>query len=176
MLNETVQLVAEFFRSAEHGVNVMAQTIPRKNIDPLKPDDAAPPILTVVDDVNDPGVAANLDPAEVPCLMVWGDSTTQVDFKGYKLAREVVIAAAFVTTEDADPLAMEKACGYILRGGRLTMGRFDSQAIARNFRELNGIRVMQVQNVTEQRIPVAVGRRKMWGFLDIRLIVVESLQ
>lgn len=176
MINETVQLLAAFAAHVDHGVNEMAQGIPRKNLDPLKPDDPAPPILAIVDDVNDEGVAKNLDPEEVPCFMMWGDSVAQVEYKGYKLAREVVIAGAFVTEEGADILTMERACGYILRGGMITFGRFNHQSYSRNFRELNGIKILEIRTVTEQRIPAAVGRRKMWGFLDIRVIVVENLQ
>jgi hypothetical protein len=176
VINETVQLLAAFAAHVEHGVNVMAQGIPRKNLDPLKPDDEAPPILSIADDVNDPGVANGLDPEEVPCFMMWGDSQAAIEVRGYKTAKEVVIAAAFVTDEKADPIAAEKACGYILRGGVITFGRFNHQPYSRGFRELNGIKILEIRSVTEQRVVAAVGRRKMWGFLDIRVTVIENLQ
>lgn len=176
MINETVVLLSAFAAHPDHGVNEMAQGIPRKNIDPLKPDEPAPPIVAIVDDQNDPGVANGLDPSEVPCFMLWGDSAPPIEYKGYKLAKEVIIAAAFVTEENADPIASEKACGNILRGGMITFGRFNHQSYSRSFRELNGIRILEIKSATEQRVVAAVGRRKMWGFLDIRAIVVENLQ
>lgn len=176
MINETVQLLALFAGHPTHGVNVMAGSIPRKNADPLKPDDDAPPVLSILNDVNDAGVANGLDPEDVPCFMMWGDSQAAVELRGYKTAKEVVIAAGFVTDENADPIASEKACGYILRGGVLTFGRFNHQSYSRDFRELNGIRILEIRSVTEQRVVAAVGRRKMWGFLDIRVTVVETLQ
>jgi hypothetical protein len=175
VINETVQLISAFAGNVNHGINEMAQGIPRRNINPAKPDDAAPPLVTIVDDINDEGVAKGLDPEEVPCFMFWGDSSSPLDYKGYKVT-EVVIAGAFVTDASADPLSMEKACGYILRGGILTLGRFNNQTFSQGFRELNGIKILEIKSVTEQRIPAAVGRRKLWGFLDIRVIVVENLQ
>ena len=176
MLDITVQLLSKWMKIADGGVNDYAQTIPRKNIDILLPDDEAPPLVTVVDDVTDKGVAENLDPSEVPALMLWGDSADDVSYQGYKIAKEIVIAAAFVTATDADPLASARACGYILRGARLSLGRYNSQSASKGYRELNGIKVMEIKRTTEQRITAAVGSRKMWGFLDIRAIVVETLQ
>lgn len=175
MLDITVQLLANFARLPDGGVNDMAQSIPRKNIDPLQPDDPAPPLVAVVDDVTDKGVAANLDPSEVPALMIFGDSTAEVSYRGYKIAREVSIAAAFITAEDADPIESARVCGYILRGARLTFGRYNTSA-GKPYRELNGIKVMEITKSEETRITAAVGRRKMWGFLDIRATVVETLQ
>lgn len=176
MINETVQLLSAFAANLEHGVNEMAQGIPRKNIDPLKPDGEAPPIVPILDDQNDPGVANGLDPEEVPCFMMWGDSAPPIEYKNYKIAREVIVAGAFVTAENADPLEAERVCGIILRGGMLTFGRFNHQGYSRSFRELNGIKILEIKSATEQRVVAAVGRRKMWGFLDIRAIVVENLQ
>lgn len=175
MINETVQLISKFAADAVHGVNAMAAIIPRKNIDILKPDDEAPPVLPIVNDVDDTGVADGLDPEGVPCFMLWGDSQASIAINGYKTAREVIIAGAFVTDEKADPLASEKICGYILRGGVLTFGRFNHQSYSRDCRELNGIRILEIRSVTEQRIAAPVGRRKIWGFLDIRVTVVETL-
>lgn len=175
MINETVQLLSAFARLPIHGINDRTWALPRKNINPDLPDDEAPPVVTIVDDVTDAGVANNLDPDVVPCFMMWGDSQTPIEIRGYKIAKEVTVAGAFVTEETADPLASEKACGYILRGGILTFGRFNHQGYSKDFRELNGIKILEIRSVTEQRIPAAVGRRKMWGFLDIRAIVIENL-
>lgn len=175
MINETVQLISKFAVSAEHGVNAMTQTLPRKNIDDTKPDDEAPPVLVIVDDISDAGVASGLDPEDVPCFMFWGDSSKPVEYKGHRVT-EVVVGGAFVTNASADPLSMEKAAGYVLRGAKITLGRFNNQGYSRGFRELNGIKILEIRSVTEQRFPAAVGRRKMWGFLRIDVIVVENLQ
>lgn len=174
MINETVQLLSAFAKTTEHGINGMAQGIPRKHIDSTLPDDPAPPILAIVNDVTDEGVAKGLDPDEVPCFMFWGDSSEPIEYKGHKHA-EVIVAGAFVTDAGADPLSMEKSCGYILRGGVLTFGRFNNQAFSKGFRELNGIKILEIRSVIEQRFPAAEGRRKMWGYLTIRAIVAENL-
>jgi hypothetical protein len=58
----------------------------------------------------------------------------------------------------------------------LTLGRYNSQENSKGFRKLNGISIHQITSVTEQRMTAVVGTRKMWGFLDIRATVVETLQ
>lgn len=176
MINETVQLLSRFATHPDHGVNELAGSIPRKNIDATKPDDDAPPIVAIVDDVNDEGVAAALDPRDVPCIMFFGDSSAIINLPGYRLAREVKVVAAFVTEENADPLTSERACGYLLRALQMTFGRYNSQDLSKGYRTLNGIKVLEIKRVVEQRLSVADGRRKMWGFLDLQVIVVDTLQ
>jgi hypothetical protein len=175
VINEVVQLLSKFAVDPANGLNAAVSIIPRANVDPLLPDYPAPPVVPVLDDVTSPGVAANLDPEKVPCFMMWGDSQVQVEYRGYKTAREVVIAGAFVTAEDADPIFSERTCGYILRGGVISFQRFNSQSVSRSFRSLNGVKILEIKSVVEQRVTAAVGRRKMWGFLDIRVIALEDL-
>lgn len=177
MLDVATILIANWLRqNIDGGLNDMIQSIPRKALNPADPDDPAPPIIPVCDDITDKGTAANLEPDEVPCLMFFADGTADdVDMKGYKIAKQVALCAAYVTAEDADPLSSARENGYILRGARLSLGRYNTAA-GKPFRELNGIKVMEISKVREHRVTAAVGRRKLWGFLDIRAIVVETLQ
>jgi hypothetical protein len=175
MLDIAVRLVAAFCADATHGINEMAQGLPRATMVPGIFDDA-PPLVALCNDADDESVAAALEPPEVPAFMFWGDSAADVDVRGYKIAKEVIIAGAFVTEDGADPLASVRACGYILRAGILTLGRYNSQENSKGFRKLNGISIHQITSVTEQRMTAVVGTRKMWGFLDIRATVVETLQ
>lgn len=172
MLDESVLLFSAWLKDT-NGVNVILATLPRKKIDGTDQD--APPLVTVVNDVEDASVAASLSPDSVPALMLWGDSDAEVNVAKYPTAREVVVAAAFVTDDSADPLTSITNCGYVLRAARLSMMRYRSQRISADFRELNGIKVVDVSSVKEHRVSATVGRRKMWGFLDIRATVVETL-
>jgi len=81
-----------------------------------------------------------------------------------------------VTDEKADPIESEKNCGYILRGGVISFERFNNQSVSKDFRRLNGVKILEIRSVVEQRAPAAVGRRKMWGFLEIRVIVLDDLK
>lgn len=173
MLSETVRLVAAFLDHPEHGVNGMIASLPRKNLGGAA-DDPAPPLLPIFNTMDSPTVAERLDPPEVPAIVVWGDSTTPIELRGYKTAREAVVAIAFVTADDADPIAANRVCSLALRGVVITMGRYDSQSMSTGYRELNGIKVHAVRKVVEEQVGFAVGSRKLWGFVDARLIVVET--
>jgi hypothetical protein len=159
------------------GVNAIAASIPRKNIIVGEPDYPAPPLVTVVNDVEDKDVAASLDPPVVPALVVWGDSDAELALvKGYPIAKKVRIAAAFVTAEDADALTAIRDCGFILRAARVSMFvRYNKQSLSEDYRALNGVKVLEISSVTEKRIAAAVGHRKLWGFLDISATVVETI-
>jgi hypothetical protein len=174
MIDVTVRLLEAFFNDPVHGINEMAQTLPRKTLDPMV-DDPAPALVTVCSDLSDPDVAEKLEPAKVPAFMLFGDSAADITMRGYKVAKEVIVAGTFVTDETADSLTSSRDCGYILRGGLLTLGRYNSADKAGALRSLNGIKVLEISKVVEQRVTVAVGRRKMWGFLAIHATVVESL-
>lgn len=167
-------LLAAWSRDATHGINEMTQQIPRAKFGG-GPDDPAVPLIAIVDDQTDPGVAKSLAPSEMPCIMLFGDSDAPVEYNR-KPAREIALAAAFCTEEDADPLEAARLCGYYMRGARRSFFRFNHQSYSRDYRKLNGVLIMEISKVTEQRVTAAEGRHKMWGFLDVRAIVVDDLQ
>lgn len=173
MINETVRLLSAFLLDPQHGVNEMAQTLPRTALGGASAD-PAPPIVSVFNDVDTPSVATDLTAPQVPALVVWGDSDVETTYKGYKIARDVIIAVAYVTEDGVDNLVTNRDCGYILRGGILTFGRYNNQKLSEGYRELSGIRIMEVREVTGQRVTAAVGRQKMWGFLAVRVVAVET--
>lgn len=176
MLDTTVTLLSAWARNVDNGWNASTAVIPRFKFGVAPPEQwPAPPVIAIVDDQMDPGVAKELAPSELPCIMIWGDSDAETRYKD-RPAREVAIAAAFCTNEDMDPLEAERLCGFYMRGGRLSYFRYNRQGLSRDYRKLNGVLVMEVSKCTEQRITAAVGRYKMWGFLDLRVIVVDDLQ
>jgi hypothetical protein len=175
VLDVTVRLVSAFFENVDHGVNEISQGLPHGGF-MGGPPDPLPPIVAIVSDAGDEGVAAELDPPEVPALMVWGDSSVDISLKGYKTAKDVILAAAFITDDTADALTSIRACDYVLRATRITLGRFNNQSYSAGYRSLNGVTIHEVTRVEEQRITGALGRRKLWGFLRIHLTVVETLQ
>lgn len=175
MLDSSVRLLASWLLHVDHGVNEITQSLPRTALNGL-PDDPAPPIVVVQNDSDDESVAKDLSPSEVPALVVWGDSSEGVTLsKSNLIAREVAIAIGYVTSDTADDRTAIRDCGYVLRGGMLSLRRFNSQANSAGYRELNGIKIMELTRVKEQRVTVALGRFKMWGFLEVRAIVIETL-
>lgn len=174
MIDVAVRLLSAFAEHPEHGINALRLTIPRTNLGGA-PDDAEPPAVTIFNDADTKEVAKDLTAPKVPALVFWGDSSADVSLRGYKRAKEVVIAAGFITDAGEDPLVINRACGYILRAGQLTFDRYNSQPLSKQYRELNGVRVLELSSVKEDRITATVGKQKMWGFLAIRAHVVETL-
>lgn len=173
MLDVTVRLLAAFAAHEEHGINEMSQSLPRQNLG-TKPDDEAPPIVPIFNDVDDSSVAKDLTAPETPAVIFWGDSAADIKLQGYKVAKEVAIACAFITDASSDDLVMNVACGYILRGATLTFERYNNQENSKGYRDLNGIRVLKISSITEQRVTAPMGRQKMQGFLVLRAVVVET--
>lgn len=175
MLDIAVRLIAGFAKSSpDFNVNILAQALPRQT-GLGTPDDEGPPLVTIYNDSDDAKIAEDLDPDEVPALIFFGDSATDITVKGYPGAKEVIIAAGFVTAESDDALLSVRNCGYILRATRQCMSRYDSGDKSDGYRLLNGIKVAQINGVVEHRITAAVGRRKLWGLLEIRATVLDLL-
>jgi hypothetical protein len=156
-----------------NGVNDIAQGLPRNNLAGVAAD--APPLVAVVNDAEDAGVMADLNPADVPAFMLFGDSALDTELRGYKSAKDCVIAGAYITGDDADPTTENRNSAIILRAAKLSFARYNNQELSAGFRELNGVRAMEVKSVTEHKVPVAVGHRKIWGFLEIHLIMLDTL-
>lgn len=173
MINEVVQLISSYLEHLEHGINEMAGTVPRRTLGG-GPDDPAPPVVPVFNDVTTKSVAHDLVAPKLPAIVVWGDSSADVALTGYKIAKEIVVCLAFFSADSSDDLVMNRACGYILRGGLLTLARYNHQDKSKDYRELNGVRVMKLSSVTEERVTATVGRQKMHGFLAVRAIAVET--
>lgn len=177
MLNEAVLLSAQWGRHKDHGLYTLAQTIPRTV--PGGQDDPPPdqvPIFTFKDSKT---VAQSLIAPKVPAMIYWGDSSAPVKIGGYKRAREVVVVAAYVTDAGADDTRAVQQCGLYMRAGLLSYARYDIQSNtktpAMDYRSLNGIHIHKVEDVTEQQLTANNGAQRLWGWLELRLIVVETL-
>lgn len=173
MINAAVRLLSGFCKHPEHGINEMASTLPRQVFGSQTPP-AAPPAVQIYNDVDDKSVATDLTAPSLPAVILWGDSSAPIKMHGYKIARNVIIIVAFVATESEDDLVMNSASGYILRGGLLTLGRYNNQEKSAGYRELDGIRILEISNVEEERVTMAVGVQKLWGWLKVSASVVET--
>lgn len=178
MIDIVVRLLTNWAaQTAEHGVNAIAASLPRKNFGTAV-DDKAPPHIAFFADSDDSGTARELDPPVVPALVFWGDADASVPRSSglYTMAKQIRFAAGYVTEESADPLTSVRDCGYILRSARICfISRFNSIALSRVYRELNLVKILSVDEVNEHRVTVAVGRRKMWGLVEIKVTVVDMI-
>jgi len=175
-LDNTVRLIARWLQHEKYGINALAMSLPRERADgtldpPMEP-------VTIENDSDHESVAANLSPSGTDGIVVWGDSSQDVKVRGapeYQIARQVAIAIAYVTTDNVDVLSATRRCAYLMRAGIGSLGKFNQQRLSEDFRTLNGIHLEQVQRVREQRVTGALGNVRIWGFLIVEVIVLETL-
>lgn len=161
MINEITRLIDRWQKHPQYGVNAVLATLPHQT--PEGAEEPLPGPLTVYNDTENDEVAKELDPPSVPAVIVWVDSATDISLRGYKRAKAVMVAVAFVT-RDTDDLTATRDCGYVLQAIVESLDHYNSQDKARGMRELNKVRILEVAEVTTQRVTATVGRSQMWGF------------
>lgn len=175
MLNIVVRLLDQWAQHRDHGLMEMASTLPRQSLGG-RPDDAAPPPLTFFNDADSKALLTEEGPDKVPAWVTFGDRRFLIELKGFSIAYHCFLGMAYITEDGADEVQSNRNCDYYMRGGMISLARYNSQDKSAGYRELNGIKVHQIKKVTEQRVPAAVGTRKMWGMLEIEAIVIENYQ
>ena len=176
MLDTVTRLLSGFLDDPVNGINAVAATIPRAGFLTQIAPDPAPPSVVICSDATDISVAKDLTPSSAPAIVIWADSASDVKLgPHFKIAKDVIVVAAFVTDEGQDPQSAIRESGYILRAGRLCCERFNSQAASTGFRRLNGVVIHEISRVTEQRVTSPLGRFRIWGWLTIHVTAVETL-
>ena len=154
----------------------MAATLPRDRVGGGT--DAAPGSVHVFTDVDDKGVAKTLTPPESPAIIVFAE-TRAVELgnrrQRQRQPRPMVLAIAYVTNDEADELAAQQQCDLFLRAGVLTLDKYNDQTASAGFRDLNGVRVLEVANVVERTVTIANETSKLWGWLEVHLSVVDGI-
>jgi hypothetical protein len=185
VIGATVQLVAGFLAHATFGVNAMASTLPHRAFSaPGDPtiDTHAPPAVAIYNDAE--CATLNLEsgytPPEFPAVIVLRDTreldgSAKLDRGRAPTPRQICIVVAYVTDTNADTIAAQAACESILRAAELSLKRYESQGNADGYRELNGIRVMEVTRWRRVEESAALDRVKFWGWLDVELKVVDTI-
>lgn len=176
MRRQATQLLAAFCRHETYGLVAMAATLPLNRIGGGT--DPAPGAINVYTDVDDKGVAKTLVPPESPAIVVFAE-TRAVEIgsrrQRQRQPRPMVLAIAYVTDDEADELHAQQQCDLFLRAGILMLDKYNEQAASSGFRDLNGVRVLEVTNVIERSVTVANETSKMWGWLEVHLSVVDSI-
>jgi hypothetical protein len=185
VIGAAVQLVAGFLAHATFGINAIAATLPHHAFtapgDPMIENDAAPSVAIYND-----ARCATLDldggyaPPEFPAVIVLRETrelegSAKPDRSRAPTPREIGLVIAYVTDPGADKLAAQAACETILRAAELSLRRYESQGNAQGYRELNGIRVMDVTRWKRVEESAALDRVKFWGWLEVELKVVDTI-
>lgn len=174
MIVETTRLIDRWLRHPEYGVAAMLVEVPRNlpggGVDPL------PIMPTILNDTEHEEVAAEIDPPGPVSLVLFADSDVEFDAtdKHRQVGRQIVIAVAYIT-KDTPALTAVRDGGYVLRAVRRSLTRYNNQTLAVGHRELNGVKVAAIGQVTQQRVSGAVGKSQLWGFVLMAVTVIDSI-
>lgn len=173
MIVETTLLLDRWLQHTEHGFVSMMLALPRN--DPEGNEFDMPPEPLLYNDVEDEEVAGEIDPPSEVSLVLFCDSDADVQSanSNRQIARQLTIAVAYITRDTPSNVAVRNG-GFTLRAVKKSLLRFNDQGLSRDFRELNGIKVMQINSISEQRVAGAVGRSQLWGFVLTSVMVIDS--
>lgn len=177
MLNNLTVLYDRWFRHPQYGIDAMIDLVPRARppVNGEAQPDLPRPSVTIYNDVEHESVVKNIDPTEVPALVIFTDADSNVPLHPNRRAsdRRVTTTIAYVTREMV-PLEAVAAGDIVLRAGKMVLRHFNDQRASKGYRELNGVKIMEIRSVTEQRVSGAVGRSQLWGFLLSDATVLDT--
>lgn len=174
MIDETVQLIAAAAEDEANGVNAIAQVLPRFRFGGII-ENPAPPVVPIVNDSDDASVSSEEGPSELPAFMLWADAGGAPKARA-TAASDVTLFGAFVTRADADSMTAARTANLIVRAAMICFARFNSQALSGAYRELNGVRVLMIDEdqTLVHRVTWTVGRIKYWNLIEIHAQVVDT--
>lgn len=176
MIDVAVRLIAAFLAHETYGLNAMTASLPHKTI--AGDDEALPSTVPIYNDADDKGVATAMTPPKLPAIVVWGDSSRHVESGKRDTIEDVTIAIGYLTKDSAADLVQNRTCGYLLRGAKRSLRKYEKVALSDDYRALNGIRITTVTIGQEQRITMAGegDTPVLWGWLAITARVVDGVQ
>ncbi len=182
MIVNGTRLLHQWLAHETYGVNALLASMPRVRRDGTS--DPAPPPLTIYDDIDDESVSQVIDPPEVPALVLFSDSDPEIDVDvavDYaKGETPILFRGAIVFKKGIKATVASRNGGYYARAIRRSCRLFNKQELSRprggtDYRTLNGITVMKMGLVTEERVATALGRSLLWGFVRTSLTIVDTV-
>lgn len=177
MINEATMVISAWLKGSTFGVNAALPGIPRKF--PNGDDMDEPRPVTIYDDVQDEETIMELDPPDVPALVVFCDSEADIELGANKAvnataqrAPNIVVIVAYIDRET--PYAkMKQEGGLVLRAVRRSLTKFSVPSISNAARTLNNIRVDHVVRMREVRVTGAISKSTLIGFVRASLSVTD---
>lgn len=171
-------LLDRWLRHPDYGVAAMMVKVP--NFTPEGADKGAVVMPEIMNDIEYEELAgsANLDPPVNRCLIVYTDSPVAYSINA---SRTVSITDSDVRptvgwmTRDENPVKAVNDGGVLLRATVLSLFKWNDQVASRGYRELNGAKVAKIGSVRTYRVAGAVGKSRLWGFVQPNLTVIDTL-
>lgn len=178
MITEVTLLLDRWLHQAKYGVNALLPGVPRDKIDGGTWD--APASVTIYNDIEDDCVLRELDPDDVPAVVVFCDEDEDIseiartDKAGQK-GKGLVAVFAYMD-RDRDLSLSKLEGGLVLRAVRKSLSYLQIPRISDPLggRRLNKISISKIDSITESRITTGIGRSTLIGFVTARIWTLDS--
>ena len=184
MIGASVQLIAGFLAHATFGINALAADLPRTVFAApghLGVELDAPPTVPIYNDAQHKGLTleGGYKPESLPAILVLRE-TREVDGGPWEnprtpTPRQIGLNIVYATDDKADALTAQAECETLLRAAERSLRRYKNQTNAEGYRELNGIRVMDVTKWKRIEETAALDVVRFWGWLEVELKVVDTI-
>lgn len=154
----------------EYHLPLLQRLTPEGTEDPL------PQMPRIYNDIEDESVADSLDPPETPALVLFAESgaeITQAQRTGRLVTHSLVMTIAYIT-RDWPPLRASIEGGYVLQAVIRSLVDYNSEGKSLNYRKLNGIKVLSINELTQERVAANLGQSQLWGFVIAEVSVIRS--
>lgn len=170
MIREITLMVDRWLNHSTYGVAQMLPNVPKEAGDVLP---AMPPIYN---DVEDDSVAMEINPVKVPALVVWTERNPDIEFQGrrpgFNAAASVVIG---YVTRDESVIKARRDGSFILRAVRQCLALMDLGKISEDARTLNGIKIVDVVSIDEERVTGSIGGSTLVGLVVMNVKVMDTV-
>lgn len=179
MIVNTTRILRRWLEHPLYGINALLPDVPRARVDGVI--DTVPPSVAFYDDIDDDEVAEGIKPPITPAMVLYCDAPARVDIdqRNYLKGEAPLVFAGAYVTENLPESVAARYGGYTARAFRRSLYLFNKQELSvtpeLDYRTLNGIKVMKVGLVTEQRVATDAGQSSLWGFVLASVTVVDTL-
>jgi hypothetical protein len=178
MQEQITVLIDRWLRHVTYGVEAMMARVP--NLTPEAVDKGPVVMPSILNDIEYAELAgsANLDPPVNRAIIVYTDSPVAYSMNASRTASisdSDVRPTIGWMTRDEDPIRAVNDGSVLLRAIVLSLFKWNDQVASRGYRDLNGVKVAKVNSVRSYRVAGAVGKSRLWGFVQPSLIVIDTL-
>jgi hypothetical protein len=183
VITEATTVISEWLKHPTYGVNTMLAKVPRNKVGGglyLKP-----PKVTVYDDCSDDCVSMELEPEEVPAVVVFCDSDILFEMDMFRPEKGrgepakaqkgsgLSMVASYIV-RDTPALDARINGGFTLRAIKMSLNRFNNPNTRKSAGLLNAVHVVKISDLRMQRVAGSVGQSTLAGFVLANLWVLDK--
>lgn len=172
MIIEVTRLIDRWLNHPDYGVDAMLQLVGRQT--PEGDSDELPQTPSIFNDTEHE-MGLLMEPDKSPALIVFCARGPKVDIRNAMIQKgSQAVAYISYVTRDVPEIQAARDGNYTLRAVKMSLTRFNQWGKAEQYRSLNGITVAALGPLDEYQTRSAVGRSRMWGFVQVGALVLDS--